>query len=190
MARWEPNTQERLVRAALDLFSERGFERTTVAEISKRAGLTERTFFRHFADKREVLFGGSQALETVIVTAVAEAPAPMSPLEAAAAGFEAAGREFFVADRRGFSRRRQAVIAANPELQEREVAKLASLSAAVAGALRGRGVVEPAATLTAGIASAIFYSAFERWIARGSKRDFAELVREAVRDVRTLTAAA
>jgi AcrR family transcriptional regulator len=189
MARWEPNTRERLVQAALDLYSERGFDSTTVAEIAARAGLTERTFFRHFADKREVLFGGSELLEGLIVTAVAEAPASMSPLEAAARGFEVAGREFFVPERRAFSRRRQAVIAANPELQEREVAKLSALSAAVADAIRARGLDEPAATLTAGVASAIFHSAFERWIAPDNDRDFPELVGEALGELRTLTAA-
>ena len=188
MARWEPNTRERLLQAALDLFGERGFDATTVAEIAARAGLTERTFFRHFADKREVLFGGSKALEDVIVSAVAEAPATMSPLEATVAGFETVGHDFFVAERREFSRRRQAVIAANPELQEREVAKLASLSAAIAQALRDRGLAEPAATLTAGAAGAIFHSAFERWIAPGSERDFAELAGEALSDLKTLAA--
>jgi hypothetical protein len=58
MTRWEPNARGRLEQAALALYGERGFENTTVAEIAARAGLTERTFFRHFADKREVLFAG------------------------------------------------------------------------------------------------------------------------------------
>lgn len=189
MARWQPNTRERLQQAALDLFAERGFDSTTVAEIAARAGLTERTFFRYFADKREVLFGGSEALQEAIVAGLGDAPASMPPLEAAAASFEAVGRTFFIPERRAFSRRRQAVIAANPELQEREVAKLASMSGAIARAIRTRGVAEPAATLMAGVAGALFHSAFERWIAEDSERDFPELVRDALRELRTLAAA-
>src|SRR5262245_56912725 len=91
MARWEPVSRERLRQAALDLYGERGFETTTVAEIAKRAGLTERTFFRHFADKREVLFGGSEALEELLVRTVTQAPPELAPLDAVALGLEALG---------------------------------------------------------------------------------------------------
>src|SRR5690242_6465395 len=106
MARWEPDSRDRLAQAALELYGERGFENTTVAEIAQRAGLTERTFFRHFADKREVLFAGGVALEEALVEAVASAPASASPIEVAAAGVTAAGAQ--IPDRRGFSRKRQA----------------------------------------------------------------------------------
>src|SRR4051812_13448244 len=136
MVRWEPDARGRLEQAALALYGERGFETTTVAEIAERAGLTERTFFRHFADKREVLFGGGEVLQELVVGAAAGAPASLAPIDAAVAGFEAAGSEFFVPGRRERSRQRQAVIDANPALQERELAKLASLSAALADALR------------------------------------------------------
>src|SRR6202035_2298884 len=91
MGRWEPNARGRLEQAALELYLERGFEQTTVAEIAKRAGLTERTFFRHFADKREVLFSGAGALEELLVSAVAGAPESSAPMAAVAAGLEAAG---------------------------------------------------------------------------------------------------
>src|SRR5690349_23132746 len=120
MSRWEPNARSRLEQAALELYVERGFDQTTVAEIAQRAGLTERTFFRHFADKREVLFGGGPALEELVVSAVADAPQSLAPLDAAAAGLEAAGARFFVPERRAYSRQRQKIIEANPELQERE----------------------------------------------------------------------
>ena len=91
MARWEPNARGRLEQAALELYGERGFEQTTVAEIAKRAGLTERTFFRHFADKREVLFWGAGALQELLVGTVASAPDSAAPIDAVAAALEAAG---------------------------------------------------------------------------------------------------
>src|SRR6516165_11126615 len=123
MGRWEPNARGRLERAALELYVERGFEQTTVAEIAAQAGLTERTFFRYFADKPEVLFSGAAALEELMVNAATAAPASAGPLEAAAAALDAAAQ--LLQERREFSRHRQAVIAANPELLERELKKMA-----------------------------------------------------------------
>jgi AcrR family transcriptional regulator len=189
VARWEPDARGRLERAALALYGENGFENTTVAQIAERAGLTERTFFRHFADKREVLFGGGSALQEMIVTVVADAPDSLAPIDAVAVGLEAAGERFFVHERRGLSRQRQAVIASNPELQERELTKLAALSTAIADALRRRGVDRPTAGLTAEIAIAVFRTAFERWIGETSQRDFPQLVRESLDQLKALTAA-
>ena len=188
VVRWEPNARDRLQQAALALFADRGYDDTTVAEIAERAGLTERTFFRHFADKREVLFGGGHALQELVVSATDNAAETVAPIDAALAGFEAAGREFFVEERRAFSRQRQAVIVANPELQERELIKLASLSAALADALRRRGLDDEAATLTAEIASSIFKTAFARWINQADGRDFPRLVREGFEQLKALTA--
>ena len=142
MGRWEPNARGRLEEAALALYGERGYEQTTVAEIAKHAGLTERTFFRHFADKREVLFWGAEALREVFVRTVAEAPADATPLDAVAAALAAAAPSF--EERRDNARRRHVVITANTELQERELIKLAALAGALTGALRDRGVAEPA----------------------------------------------
>jgi AcrR family transcriptional regulator len=189
MVRWEPNARGRLEQAALALYGEHGFENTTVAEIAERAGLTERTFFRHFADKREVLFGGGGALQELIVSAAANAPDSLAPIDAAAAGLEAAGTQFFVQERRETSRQRQTVIASSPELQERELTKLASLSAALADALRRRGLGDPAAGLTAEVAIAVFRTAFERWIDETNDRDFPQLVRESLDELKALTAA-
>ncbi|WP_327667689.1 TetR/AcrR family transcriptional regulator [Streptomyces sp. NBC_00485] len=186
MGRWEPNARERLAKAALELYSERGYEQTTVAEIAKLAGLTERTFFRHYADKREVLFGGSSALQELFVNAVAEAPEAAAPIDAMAAGL-AAVSEVFV-DRREFARQRYAVVAAHAELQERELIKLASLSAALADALRGRGVTEPAASLTAEAGVAVFKVGFERWIAASKQRTMAQVVRESLDELKAVTA--
>src|SRR3989441_9214047 len=115
MSRWEPNARGRLEQAALQLFIERGFEQTTVAEIARRAGLTERTFFRHFADKREVLFAGAEDLAELVVTTLAAAPAAAGPLDATAAALDTVAAAFH--DRRPFARRRQSVIAAHAELR-------------------------------------------------------------------------
>jgi AcrR family transcriptional regulator len=188
MGRWEPNARGRLEQAALELYVERGYEQTTVAEIAERAGLTERTFFRHFADKREVLFAGAGTLQDLLVTAVAGAPDAVAPLEAVAAALEAAGA--LLQERREYSRRRQSVIDANPALQERELIKLAALASALADALRRRGVTGPAASLTAEAGIAVFKIAFERWISETGQSDLPRLIRESLDELRTVTAGA
>ena len=176
MGRWEPNACGRLVQAALDLYGERGFEQTTVAEIAERAGLTERTFFRHFADKREVLFAGAHGLEELLVSSVATAPDGVAPIDAAAAGIDAAGAA--IEEGGELPRQRQTIIAASAELQERELIKLASLAAALADALRRRGVTEPAASLTAEAAIAVFRIAFDRWINETGGQSLPGLIQE------------
>jgi AcrR family transcriptional regulator len=187
MSRWEPNARGRLEQAALELFIERGFEQTTVAEIANRAGLTERTFFRYFADKREVLFGGAGGLQELLVDAVAAAPDSLAPIDAVAAGLDAAGA--LLQERREFAVRRQSIIAANAELQERELTKLASLAAAIAEVLRRRGVGDPAASLTAEAGIAVFKVAFERWVAEAAGEDLRQLMRDSLGELQTVTAA-
>jgi AcrR family transcriptional regulator len=186
MVRWEPDSRGRLEQAALALYGERGFESTTVAEIAARAGLTERTFFRHFADKREVLFSGAGALQELLVDAVAAAPAPAAPIEAVAAGLEAAG--VALEQRREFARQRQAVINANAELRERELIKLATLASALAEALRRRGVKDPTAMLSAEAGIAVFRVAFERWVSEDAKRDLPQLIRESLDELKAVAA--
>jgi len=186
MGRWEPNARGRLEQAAMELYVERGFEQTTVAEIAERAGLTERTFFRHFADKREVLFAGAGMLQEFLVSGVTGAPDSVTPIEAVAEALEAAGA--LLQERRDYSRQRQAVIAANPALQERELIKLASLAAAVADALRQRGVTEPAASLTAEAGIAVFKVAFERWVSDASQRELPRLIRASLDELKAVTA--
>ena len=186
MGRWEPNARGRLEQAALELYVERGFEQTTVAEIAERAGLTERTFFRHFADKREVLFGGAKVLEELLVEKVAAAPDELTPLDAVAAALGAAEAVF--PERRESSRQRQSIIAATLELQERDLMKLEALSAALAGALRGRGVNDPVAGLAAAAGVAVFRAAFEDWLEERDRRDFRELVQDALGELRAVTA--
>jgi AcrR family transcriptional regulator len=186
MARWEPDSRGRLEQAALALFGERGFENTTVAEIASRAGLTERTFFRHFADKREVLFSGAGTLQDLLVSGVAGAPEAAAPIDAVVAALEAAGA--LLQERREYSRQRQMVIAANTELRERELIKLASLASALADALRRRGVKDPAASLTGEAGIAVFKIAFERWIDTTSHRDLPQLIRDSLDELKAVTA--
>ncbi|OIV38237.1 TetR family transcriptional regulator [Mangrovactinospora gilvigrisea] len=163
MGRWQPNARGRLEQAALELYREQGFERTTVKEIAARAGLTERTFFRYFADKREVLFPDANPLQELILAALAEVPADVAPIDAVSRALQATAERAFEG-RRGFARQRQSVIAAHEGLRERELVKLASITEALAEAFRGRGVAEPRASLAAEAGSAVFGVAFRRWI--------------------------
>ena len=189
MSRWEPGAQERLERAALELFIDAGYEQTTVAEIAARAGVTERTFFRYFADKREVLFAGGHALEDLMVSQVVAAAAAVAPLEAVAGALQAAAQEFF-ADRYVFARQRQLIINSSPDLQERELLKLASLTVAIAAALRGRGVAEPGASLAAESGVAGFKTAFAQWVSAGQVREFSELIKETFTQLKSVVAVA
>ena len=186
MVRWAPNARGRLATAALELYSERGYEQTTVAEIAHRAGLTERTFFNHYVDKREVLFVTVSEFQELFVRTVSAAIESMAPIDAMAAGLDAIGR--MLTDQRDFVRTRQAVIMANPELQERDLLKIASVSAALADVLRQRGVPEPAASLAAESGVAVFKVGFERWIAAGGNLDLSGLMREALDQLKLVTA--
>jgi AcrR family transcriptional regulator len=186
MGRWKPDAVGRLVEAALELFGERGFEQTTVAEIAQRAGLTERTFFRYFADKREVLFWGAGALETALVEALEAAPASLSAIGAVGSALDSVAVGFPVPS--GVSRRRGEIIAANAELRERERIKLASLASALAAALRRRGVTEPAASLAAEMGVTVFRISFERWNREPGAGDLADHVRQAMEELRAVSA--
>ncbi len=184
MSRWEPNARGRLEAAAAELFAERGFDQTTVADIAARAGLTERTFFRHFADKREVLFSGQEQFQQAVVSAVAAASAGATPLEAVAAGLDAAAN--LLQDRAELAPQRQVIIDAHPDLQERELIKMARLAAAVAAALRERGVPEPAATLSADSGTAVLRIAFSRWLEENVARPLPEVMRETLGELAAL----
>jgi AcrR family transcriptional regulator len=186
VSRWQPNARGRLEQAALDLYTERGFDQTTVAEIAERAGLTERTFFRHFADKREVLFWGQDALIELMTKAVAAAPQSASPIDAVGGALTATGE--MLQGRREHARRRQAVIDQNPGLQERELIKLASLAAALAEALKRRGVAESTATLTAETAIAVFKVAYGRWLSTGRRKDLSGVISDSLDELKALSA--
>lgn len=188
MVRWEPGAQERLQAAALELFATRGFEQTTTAEIAQAVGLTERTFFRHFSDKREVLFHGQDQFVQVFLDGVDAVPLDARPLAVIASALQAAA-SFFPDERRSHSRTRQTVIEKNPALQERELHKLAGLAIAVGEALRRRGVSEPAATLAAECGATVFGVAFAQWIRQGEKRSFPDIAADVLAELQNLTSA-
>jgi AcrR family transcriptional regulator len=184
VVRWEADASGRLREAAMQLYVERGFEQTTVAEIAKRAGLTARTFFRYFADKREVLFAGSVDLQANVVRALEGAPESASPMQAVAAALEAAGSA--LGQHPGHSRLRQSVINANPELQERELIKLAKMAAALADGLRRRGVPEPDASLAAQTGIVVLRVAFEQWVNDPDSADLPQIMRESLERLRAI----
>jgi AcrR family transcriptional regulator len=188
MPRWEPDARARLQEAALALFAERGFDDTTVAQIAERAGLTKRTFFRYFADKREVLFWGADQIETLFVAAMDEAPASAPALAVIAVALDslAARSE----DQRELIGRRYRILAASPELSERQHVKIAAMSAAVAAALRERGVGATAAALAAQAGVSVLFVSVERWIDPANDSPLRKLVAESLASLREVAAEA
>jgi len=186
MGRWEPNARGRLAKAAMELYAERGFDQTTVAEIAARAGLTERTFFRHFADKREVLFYGMEMLQDLLARAVADAPASATPMDAVGAALEAAGA--MLQENPDRVMLRDSIVSGHPDLRERELIKLAAFASALAGALRDRGIPEPAASLAAETGIAVFRVAFARWISEHGQPDLPGILRESMAELRDVLA--
>jgi len=185
MPRSGDQARARLREAALELYDQQGYDDTTTAQIAARAGVTERTYFRHFADKREVLFDGEAELHEVLVGAIEVAPADLPPLQVLERAFIAAV-PLFVAGR-PVAERRQAVIAVTPALQERALAKTAALAAAMADALIARGVAAPTAALAAQVALAAFGRAVGAW-SDSSAQELTDLIVAASQEVRTLTA--
>lgn len=186
MARWEPGTRERLKTAALDLYDARGFDETTVADIAQAVGLTERTFFRHFSDKREVLFDRQELLQQEFVRGIEGAPGSATAIDMVTRALERAA-VFFPVENRPFARQRRSVIQANPALQERELLKLAGLTVALAAALRARGVADPRATLAAETGVTVFGVAFMIWTGEGEERSLFEIEREVLGELATMT---
>lgn len=185
MGRWEPDSRGRLQEAALALYFERGFDQTTAAQIAARAGLTERTFFRYFADKREVLFGASALLKERIVAGVAGAPSDEGPLQAVDRGLAAAAA-MLGESRRDLASQRQAVIAANPELRERELAKLSDYAEAVAAALRERGVSQSQATFAAEAGMTVLRVAIQLWSSGDDSGDLATIMHNSLAELRAV----
>jgi AcrR family transcriptional regulator len=190
MARWEPNTRERLVRAALDLFTEQGYDATTVSEIAERAGgLSKMTFFRYFPDKREVLFAAGQDVHSqILADAIAAAPAAATPLQLVSAALDALTATF-TEDRREFAARLRAVIAETGELRERAASKRTALAEAMAQALEKRGVPEPTASLAAELGTRAYYGAFDQWADPASQQTLTDLTRHALDELRAAAAA-
>ena len=185
MGRWQPDARERMTRAAMELFAERGFAQTTAGDIAERAGVTERTFFRYFTDKREVLFDGSPALTSAAHAATLAAPPDASLLDAALAGMVAAAG--LLEDHHERAVRRSRLIADNPTLQERELLKMASLTEATAEALRHRGGREPAATLAAHSAVTVFQIAFGQWVSAERPGSLSSRIARTASELRAIT---
>jgi AcrR family transcriptional regulator len=186
MSRWKPDAAGRLIVAAITLFAEQGYQATTVAEIAERAGLTQRTFFRYFSDKREVLFNGAEELSHLWLEAVAAAPPEASPLAVVAAGLDPVAELF--SERHPFARIRAAIIEANPELKERELIKLQTLAGAIGAALIERGVAASAATLAAQAGVTVFQVAFASWVLQDDPTAFRRLMDESLEELRSVTA--
>jgi AcrR family transcriptional regulator len=184
MPRWEPDARERLVAAALHLFSEQGYDDTTVAQIADRAGLTKSTFFRHFPDKRDVLAAGQQTLSQLFVDGISAAPEAASPLTAVAAGLDRAAGAMTPFNRE-LGPRLRALIATSTELQERDALKQVGMAAAMAGALRARGVPDLVATLAAELGVLAFKEAYATWVTTDDQQDLGRLARDALVRLRT-----
>jgi AcrR family transcriptional regulator len=187
VSRWAPNARERLADAALDLFVENGFEETTVAQIADRAGMNRATFFRHFADKREVLFGGEDVLADLFGGAIRAAPTEATLTECLQAVLAAAEVEM-TPQLRGAASRRRSVVAANSELQERGLLKRARVTHAMIAALRERGTDELAARLGAEMGMLAFSVAFERWLKANDDEPFRPFAEAALTDLQTRAA--
>ena len=169
MPRWEHGSEDRLKTAAIELFEEQGFEKTSVIEIAERARVATRTFFRYFPDKREVLFAEAEALRAVLVGRVLQAPDVAQPLQLifgvlAALDWESLGS-------RDSQRRRRAVIAANPDLLERDLIKHHSIAVGFTHALQQRGVDADVAQLAATVGIEVFFTAYGRWLEAGETAD-------------------
>jgi AcrR family transcriptional regulator len=187
VSRWQPGTRDRLESAALELFTEQGFANTTVPEITARAGLTTRTFFRHFADKREVLFAVEDGLPGVVASLMAEAPASATPVVLVAWGLDLVARTRF-AGQWEHLRRRRTVIRTDKGLRERELRKLAVLSTAIADSFRSRGLDELTATLAGRYATTALATALDRWLDQDAERPLTDYVQDTLHALHALTA--
>ncbi|WP_371786311.1 TetR/AcrR family transcriptional regulator [Streptosporangium subroseum] len=189
MSRWEPGARERLVVAAVDLFTEQGYDATTVAQIAERAGVTKSTFFRHFPDKRELLVAGQETLSRLLAEGIAEAPGDASPLEAVAAGLERASSAMGSMSRE-LAPRLKAAVAASAELQERDALKSVSLAAAMTTALVARGVPDPTAALAGELGVLAFKRGYVEWSEgdRGAEDELAGYALAALDELRAASA--
>ncbi len=181
MGRWGPDARGPLEQAAVALCLKHGYAQVTVVAIAQRAGFSERTFYRHFADKPEVLFAGFQYFHDNVVHLVTSAATSAAPMERVAAAFEQAGAVF--PENAEQLRQRQGVIDSTPELRARELSKVATLTAAVTRALLQRGVADPAAMLSAEAGTLAFRIAFATWINATSQEDWPRLFRQTLDDL-------
>jgi AcrR family transcriptional regulator len=187
VGRWAPNARERLEAAALDLFVENGYEETTVAQIADRAGLNRATFFRHFADKREVLFGGEDVLAGLFADGIRAASPGATFAECLHAAFAGADATM-TPQQRAKAMQRVQVVAANTEARERGLLKHARIAASVAVALRERGNDELSARLGAELVVLAFRVAFEHWMKADEDEPFEPFAQAALSDLQVRAA--
>jgi len=189
MARWEPGARERLVVAAVDLFTEQGYDATTVAQIAERAGVTRSTLFRYFPDKREILVAGQDTLSRLLAEGIAEAPAGVSPLQAVAAGLERVSSAMGPMNRE-LGPRLKTAVAASAELRERDALKSVGLASAMTTALIARGVPDPTARLAAELGVLAFKQGYSQWSEsdRETEHDLAHHALAALDELRRATA--
>lgn len=187
MGRWQPDARERLEQAALDLFLEQGFAETTVPQITARAGLTTRTFFRHFADKREVLFAGEELMPEQVARFLGEAPPSLGPMELITEGLAPAAAQIFAGRSLDYLLRRRAAVDAEPALHERELRKFSLLSKALEQGFRNRGVDDLTAQLTAEIAVTTLRIAVTRWLNHNGDPDLPTTINQTLAAMRQLT---
>lgn len=188
MPRWEGNARERLIQSTLDLFTDKGYDAATVVDIVERAGLTKATFFRHFSDKREVLFSGQESHTRLMREAILSAPASATPIQAVTAGLDALTSTFTPAQR-AYGPQISAVTAASNELRERAALKRSDLTAAVAEALRDRDVPELVALVTAELTVLTVYTAFDTWCDPSSTSSYSEIARATLLELHAAAAA-
>ena len=174
MSRWQPDAADRLKRAAVELFAEQGFAATTVPEITARAGLTTRTFFRHFADKREVLFGGPE-IPALAARMIAEAPASLDPATLVFGGLQTVAETRFEGHREEL-RALRAIIRSDAGLRERDQRKRADLSEAIRAGFVGRGVPATTAALLGEVTVTMLYVALDEWLDVDDDRTLFEVI--------------
>ncbi|MCF3961857.1 TetR/AcrR family transcriptional regulator [Streptomyces fuscigenes] len=189
MGRWEPGARERLVVAAVDLFTEQGYDATTVTQIAERAGVTKSTFFRHFPDKRDLLVAGQETLSRLLTEGIAQAPADAGPLRAVAAGLERASSAMGPMNRE-LGPRLKAAVAASAELQERDALKSVGLADAMTTALAARGVPDAAAAVAGELGVLAFKRGYAEWSEgeRGDEDGLAGHLLAALDELRTASA--
>ena len=190
MPRWEPGARERLVVAAVELFTEQGYDATTVTQIAERAGVTKSTLFRYFPDKREILAAGQETLSQLLTEGIAEAPPDATPLDAVAAGLERVSSAMGQMNR-DLGPRMKAAVAASAELRERDALKSVGLAADMSRALIGRGVPEPTAQLAAELGVLAFKRGYTQWSIddRNSENPLAYYALAALDELRAASAA-
>ena len=184
MPRWEPDAGFRLERAAIELFAEQGYDDTTIEQIAAAAGLTRSTFFRHFGDKRGILFGGHDGLPNRLAAIIQGAPPEQTPLEALETALADIGSIWFSWDRRDLAPHRLAVVDSNPELRERELLKRRAMADALVEGLRARGVGELPATVAAELAMLSFARTIVAWAAPDNTEEFAVIAIRVLRQLR------